>query len=169
MENLYIHIFLLALIVIISVFAVSHYRIIRGAILLGAVSFLVSVSLFILKAPIAAMFELSVCTGLITVIFISVISLTNPVYAGQKKTNELSMAKKIIILFLIVAICGFCIYLFDEKNISWIPVMNDAQKTVTTKDSLWNLRHVDLIGQALILLTGIFAVVVLFKKGKEEK
>lgn len=47
--------------------------------------------------------------------------------------------------------------------------MNDAQKTVTTKDSLWNLRHVDLIGQALILLTGIFAVVVLFKKGKEEK
>jgi NADH-quinone oxidoreductase subunit J len=122
-----------------------------------------------LKAPIAAMFELSVCTGLITVIFISVISLTNPVYAGQKKINEMSMVKKIIILFLIVAVCGFFIYLFDEKNINWIPVMNDAQKTVTTKDSLWNLRHVDLIGQALILLTGIFAVVVLFKKGKEEK
>lgn len=47
-----------------------------------------------LKAPIAAMFELSVCTGLITVIFISVISLTNPVYAGQKKINEMSMVKK---------------------------------------------------------------------------
>jgi len=169
LENLYIHIFLLFLVVITSVFAVSHFRIIRGAILLGAVSFLISIILFMLKAPIAAMFELSVCAGLITVIFISVISITNPPYIDQRKQNRISMWKKIIALLSIILICGICIYLLDEKNIAFIPVMQSASASLTTKDSLWNMRHVDLIGQALILLTGIFAVVVLFKKGKDEK
>ena len=169
MENLYIHIILLVSIVITSIFAVSHFRIIRGAILLGIVSFLVSICLFLLKVPIASMFELSVCAGLITVIFISVISLTNPPYIEQRKLNALTMTKKVIALFCIVVVCGLFIYLLDEKNISFIPVMHNTEKIISTRESLWNMRHVDLIGQALILLTGIFAVVVLFKKGKEEK
>lgn len=115
------------------------------------------------------MFELSVCAGLITVIFISVISLTNPPYVEQRKINALTMTKKVIALFFIVIVCGFFIYLLDEKNISFIPVMQNTEEIISTRESLWNLRHVDLIGQALILLTGIFSVVVLFKKGKDEK
>jgi len=123
-----------------------------------------------LKAPMAAMFELSVCAGLITVIFISVISITNPPYIDQRKQNRISMWKKIVALLSIILVCGVCIYIIDEKNIAFIPVMKNASAAaMTTKDSIWNMRHVDLIGQALILLTGIFAVVVLFKKGKDEK
>jgi NADH-quinone oxidoreductase subunit J len=31
---------------------------------------------------------------------------------------------------------------------------------------LWNLRHLDLLGQIAILLTGAFGVVILFKEWK---
>jgi len=33
---------------------------------------------------------------------------------------------------------------------------------------LWNLRQVDLLGQAIILLVGVFGIVVLFKEGQKK-
>lgn len=164
MDSIYIHIVLLSLIIIFSILAVSYARVIRGAILLGVVSMLVSISLFLLSSPLAGIFELSVCSGLITVIFVSVISLTIPPDDKQRKMNAVSMVKKMTLLFLLVLVCGFCLYVLNSKNITFIPLMQNVQETIDTRDNIWNLRHVDLIGQALILLTGIFAVVVLFKK-----
>jgi len=168
LDSIYIHIILLSLIIISSIFAVSYARVIRGAIILGIVSMLVSISLFLLSCPLAGIFELSVCSGLITVIFISVISLTVPPDDNQRKANSISMIKKIILLFLLVLVCGFALYMLDSKNITFIPLMQDIQEPIGTRDNIWNLRHVDLIGQALILLTGLFAVVVLFKKDKNK-
>lgn len=168
MDSIYIHIILLSLIIITSVFAVSYARVIRGAILLGIVSMLVSISLFLLSTPLAAIFELSVCSGLITVIFISVISLTVPPDDKERKKNSLSMAKKIVLLALLVVVCSISLYVLDSKNITFIPLMQNGQEILNTRDNIWNLRHVDLIGQALVLLTGVFAVVVLFKKDKDK-
>lgn len=168
MDSIYIHIILLALIIISSIFAVSYARVIRGAIILGIVSMLVSISLFLLSCPLAGIFELSVCSGLITVIFISVISLTLPPDEKQRKVNSVSMMKKMVLLILLVLVCAFSLYMLDSKNITFVPLMQNVQESIDTRDNIWNLRHVDLIGQALILLTGLFAVVVLFKKDKNK-
>ncbi|MEG1538182.1 MAG: hypothetical protein RR387_07875, partial [Clostridiales bacterium] len=51
---------------------------IKSAISLAAMSALLAIVLFMLGATWAGLFELSVCSGLITVIFISAISLTVP-------------------------------------------------------------------------------------------
>jgi ethanolamine transporter EutH len=29
---------------------------------------------------------------------------------------------------------------------------------------MWNIRHIDIMGQIIILLTGVFGVVILFKE-----
>ena len=50
---------------------------VAAAILLGAGSAVLSITFFIAGAPIAAVFELVVCAGLITVLFISTIGLTH--------------------------------------------------------------------------------------------
>jgi NADH-quinone oxidoreductase subunit J len=48
----------------------------KAAICLGVASALLGVLFFVLNAPYAAVFELSICAGLITVLFVSTISLT---------------------------------------------------------------------------------------------
>ncbi len=48
----------------------------KAAVSLAALSAVLTVILFMLKAPLAAVFELSVCAGLITVVFVSTISMT---------------------------------------------------------------------------------------------
>ena len=78
------------------------------------------------------------------------------------------MMKKMVLLVLLVLVCGFSLYMLDSKNITFVPLMQNVQESIDTRDNIWNLRHVDLIGQALILLTGLFAVVVLFKKDKNK-
>lgn len=69
---------LIVLIVTIVVFglAVINKDLLQSAILLGAGSASLSLVFFINTAPIAAAVELVVCAGLITVLFISAISLT---------------------------------------------------------------------------------------------
>ena len=42
------------------------------------------------------------------------------------------------------------------------PVENDV------KNIMWNVRHLDLLGQIAILLTGVFGVVTLFKESKHD-
>lgn len=160
---------MLSLIIITSIFAVSYARVIRGAILLGIVSMLVSIVLFVLTTPLAAIFELSVCSGLITVIFVSVISLTVPPDEQQRKKNTVTMRKKMMMLAILVAVCLMSLYVLSSENIGFIPIMNNTQENMDTRDTIWNLRHVDLVGQALILLAGLFAVVVLFKPDKDKK
>lgn len=66
---------LIVTIVVLSL-AVINRDLLQSAILLGAGSASLSIVFFINTAPIAAAVELVVCAGLITVLFISAISLT---------------------------------------------------------------------------------------------
>ena len=62
--------------VIVLFLAIEKQDLLHSAILLGMGSASLGVVFFIANAPIAAVFELVVCAGLITVLFISVIALT---------------------------------------------------------------------------------------------
>ena len=70
-------IFLVILAIISAVFAVRLTReILFSAIALGVLSIILAIICFKLDSPYAGVFELSVCAGLITVLFVVVISLT---------------------------------------------------------------------------------------------
>ena len=166
MGSMYIHVLLLGLLVIFSVIAAVNVRIVKAAILLAFISLLTTLVLFLLKMPLAAVFELSVCAGLITVIFISVISLTNPLTREERNEEKTKMFKRIIFLPIIVLVCGAAFYML-EKSVDFIPLVSGAA-SVPAENGMWNTRQIDLAGQIIIILAGIFGVIVLFKDNKDD-
>lgn len=66
----------LVAIVVCGILAVHLRDIIRATISLAVLSVVLSAIFFHLKAPYAGAFELSVCAGLVTVLFVAAISST---------------------------------------------------------------------------------------------
>jgi NADH-quinone oxidoreductase subunit J len=137
----------------------------KSAIGLAVTSVVLAILMFRLLAPLAAVFELSVCAGLITVVFISVISLTRP---GIEKNGAASIRLgKFIVLPLLVLGAGLALlwlkYQPDLSSVLALPQQEDMRRV------LWGERRLDLLGQVVVLLAGIFGVVVLFKeRGKKQ-
>ncbi|HEX7561381.1 MAG TPA: hypothetical protein VF347_04240, partial [Candidatus Humimicrobiaceae bacterium] len=69
---------LLIILVIAALMVVFSSRLLLAAISLAATSIMLTLLMFKLNSPIAAVFELSICAGLITVIFITTISFVKP-------------------------------------------------------------------------------------------
>ncbi len=59
-----------------AILAVQFEEILFSAISLAILSIIIAIIFFMLDSPYAAAFELSVCAGLITALFISAIALT---------------------------------------------------------------------------------------------
>jgi NADH-quinone oxidoreductase subunit J len=136
---------------------------VRAAMGLALSSVILGTLMFRLSSPMAAVFELSVCAGLIPALFISAISLTEPLTVGQKKTAmKQKLARFWLLPFLLLAL-GAGLSLMDLKfNLKPLP----AETVKDVRVILWNMRPVDLLGQIMILLTGVFGVVILLKEKK---
>ncbi len=156
--------FLLAVLVGAAIMAVFATDLLRGAVALALCS--VALTLVVFKsAQLAAVFELSVCAGLITVLFINGISLTTPRTEEEAKQAVKTHYRKFALLPLLVAVCGFMLWVNVDRIVTGIPIaaVHDGQ---TVGQILWNTRGLDLIGQITIMLVGVYGVVVLFKRGK---
>ncbi len=66
----------LGLVLLLAVLAIHLRDLLKGAVALALMSAILSAVFYRLGAPWAAMFELSVCAGFITVLFLAVIALT---------------------------------------------------------------------------------------------
>ncbi len=66
----------LGLVVLLALLAVHLRDLLKGALALAVMSAILAALFFRFGAPWAAMFELSVCAGFITVLFLAVIALT---------------------------------------------------------------------------------------------
>lgn len=161
---LIIEIFLLVMLVLSALFSVMARSLLKAATGLALVSILLTILIFRLNAPLAAVFELSVCAGLITVVFVSAISLTKPM--THKEIMELSKNKfrrykYLPVLVILAGIIGMRCF-----GLQIGPVALAAQKAADVRDILWNMRQLDLFGQVIIILAGAFGVVILFKERK---
>lgn len=79
-----IQIILLVVLVISALSAIWLRDLLKAGIALGILSVALSIIFFRMDSPYAAVFELSICSGLITVLFTSVVSLTK----GQDNTDS---------------------------------------------------------------------------------
>lgn len=164
-----IFVILLLLMVIAAVAAVMVRNLIKSAICLAAVSVFLTIILFLLGAPLAALFELSVCAGLITVVFVSAISLTTP----YKKEEVSELAKKRMARFIqlpfILALVAIVFGVMLAFSGTYINIPFSQPSTFTSfKEVFWNMRQADILGQIIIVFAGVFAVVVLFKERDEK-
>jgi NADH-quinone oxidoreductase subunit J len=152
---------LLISMIIAALWAVMTRSLLKAALGLAVTSAIITVIMFRFDSPLAGVFELSVCAGLITAVFISAISLMKPL--THKETLELSKAriKRYWYLPVIMLIVGGAL-IFSRVAMDF--KMPQVQPALDVRNVMWNSRQLDLLGQVVILLAGVFAVAVLFKE-----
>ena len=131
---------------------------------LALTSVILTVLMFRLDSPLAAVFELSVCTGLISVLFFSTISLTHSLTREEVLKHMKDRLVRFWYLPVIIIVVGIVLSLSHFKVNLVLPAP-ETEKDVRLV--LWNLRQLDIIGQVIILLTGVFGVVILFKEMRQ--
>jgi NADH-quinone oxidoreductase subunit J len=158
-----INLILLFVLLSAAVWTVMTTRLIRSIVGLAFTSAVLAAVIYRLNSPLAAVFELSVCAGLIPVIFITTVSFTHRI-----SKEELPVARKERLVrfrylpFIIIAaglVLSWC-FKIPQFNLPAAGPKEDVRNII------WYLRHLDLLGQIVILLAGAFGVVVLFKEDK---
>jgi len=149
---------ILSLTVLATVMTTS---LLQAAIGLAVTSALLTVVMFKLNAPLAALFELSVCAGLIPVIFITVISLTKPLSNEEMKTESREKMTRFWPLPIVFILAGIIAAYLKIRISLKLPMHGPS---LDVRQVLWSVRQIDLIGQLAVLLAGAFAILVLFKE-----
>ena len=153
-----IYISLLIAMLLAAVWTVMSRSVLKAAIGLAVTSAILTILIFMLNSPLAAVFELSVCTGLITVIFVSTISLTKPLTHKEIVEMARSRIKRYIFLPAVVILAGIALAFTKLKNDLVIPPSAAAD----VRDIMWNSRQLDLFGQIIVIIIGALGVVILF-------
>lgn len=152
-----INLILLLAMVGLALMAVFLRDLLRAAVSLAFMSALLAVVLYRMNSPYAAVFELSVVAGLITVLFVSAIALT-------KDEEQVAEARWQLYVFpLVLALAGVAILavvpaLFGSTPAGW------GNPTATFGGTLWGLRSLDILGQIAVIFGGVFGVLALFRE-----
>lgn len=163
--NLTVMILLLVGLVVSAMVCIIIRDLLKASIALAVVSAILAIIMFLLSAPLAAVFELSVCAGLITVVFISAISMTRIRSKEEIAQMEKERRKRFALLpvILIVLLAGVLFAIWPHLN-ALIPYNAAPLGTATEQNFFWNKRQVDLLGQIIIILAGVYGVLIFFKE-----
>ncbi len=156
-----VSILILVGLVVAALITVMTARLLVAIIGLAAASAMVSIVLFRMNAPLAAVFELSVGAGLIPAIFLSVIGMTQRLSPEAVSLRRKEKLRIYGILPVIVILIGVAL---TQVHLGQLPISTAAPIAEDVKTVIWNVRHMDLLGQILILLGGSFGMVVLVKE-----
>lgn len=154
-------IILLFVLILAALWTVITRSLLRSAIGLALTSVILTIIMFKLNSPLAAVFELSVCAGLISVLFVSTISLTHPLTREEIIRHMRERRAKFWSLPVIIIIMGIVLSFVNARQIIELPPPEQIKDVRTV---MWSIRHIDVMGQIIILLTGVFGVVILFKE-----
>ena len=158
-------ILLIVLLIGFGLLCVLTRSLLRAAIALAGTSAILTIIMFKLNSPLAAVFELSVCTGLISVVFVSAISLTHPLTKQEVLQHMRGRLHRFAFLPILIISLGVMLILLKPQIGQAVYMPNTVEDV---RLFMWGKRHLDLIGQILILLAGGIGVIVLFKD-KEKK
>jgi NADH-quinone oxidoreductase subunit J len=154
----------LALTVLAALWTVMTGGLMRSVLGLAATSVFVTLLMFMLGANLAAVFELSVCAGLITVVFVSTVAMTQPAPRAELLDKTRKRLRRYWYLPLILVAAGTALaFLTVDMPLITPPPAAEAE----VKELLWKSRQTDLLGQVVVLLAGVMGVIVLFKERKK--
>ncbi len=144
--------------------AVMSRSILKSAIFLAVASAALGVIMYRLGAKWAAVFEVSVCAGLVTAVFISAISLSNMKKDDIQKLYDDKKRMGFLPYFLIYAgVFVIAVALMKDINLTVIA----QEKVGEFQEVFWKTRGADILGQITAILIGGIAVVVLLKEGNK--
>jgi len=156
---------LLVLLVLAALWASLTTLLLRATIALALASAMLAVVMYSLGATIAAVLELSVCGGLISVVFVSVISLTQRKPFKYYLVRRMSRLSRFWPLPIVLVAAGVALSLVQAPVQVALPLPGGDGDVRTV---LWSSRQLDLFGQILILLAGVIGVLVLFKRESKD-
>lgn len=165
MNNFSIELGVLILMALAALWTVMTRSLLRSAIGLALTSAMLTVLMFRLHSPLAAVFELSVCSGLISVVFIATISLTQPMTQEKVLKHMMDRLERFWYLPILIVLVGIVLTFMDFKFDLTLPspeIERDARVV------LWNARPLDILGQIIMLLAGAFGIAILFKEAKKK-
>ena len=152
--------------ILAALWTVMTVRLIRSIVGLALTSAILSVIMYRLKSPLAAVFELSVCSGLISVIFVTTVSFTQRISKENLHIRRRERLLRFWYLPVILIAAGLLLsqyLLVPQFNLHTLA----PAKELDARNVLWHFRHLDLLGQVVMLLAGALGVVVLFKEYKK--
>ena len=143
-------------------FSVLSRHLINAAISLAAVSAACGVLMYVLGAHTAAIFEVSVCSGLVTVIFISAVSLSN----GDRQAS--APEKRAHLLPIILIAIGAVLVIAALLSGFSLGTQGEIVNTDSFSNVFWETRQADIFGQMVAILAGASAIVVFFKESEKQ-
>jgi len=155
----------LAFLLVFCVMAVTSRSILKSAIYLAVASATLGVIFYLMAARWAAVVEVSACSGLVTVIFISAISLSkerkDDIHKKYDDEKRMRFLPHLLIIGGIVLIAAALFIKGFRVPDSTAPAAEDF------REIFWNTRQADIFGQIITILIGGIAVSVLFRDSKE--
>ena len=164
--NLIIIIVLLTGLVISAVICAVLSDLLKAAIALAVTSAILSAILFLVGAPLAAVFELSVCAGLITVVFISACSMNRTRTKEEHEVRQKARNRRFFLLPAILLALTAIMAMLLWPHITSIGPAAASSAGSGVQAALWGARQVDLLGQIVLILTGVYGVIVFFKEAE---
>ncbi len=153
-----------AFMLVFGVYAVMSRSIIRSAIGLALCSACLSMAFYNMGAQVASMFELSVCSGLVTVVFIAGISFAHaPKAELMKEYNDQKRSMALPALLIVAGVVMIMIALIVGGEGLSMTLTDESG----TKELLWGARQADVWGQMAAILCGGVAITVLFREEKK--
>ncbi len=157
---------LLPLLVLFGFYTVLSKSLLKMAIGLALVSATLTALLFAMDSPLAAVFELSVCAGLITVVFVSVISLTQAGSPQEQQKGEPNHYARFLPMVILVLLMAWALRsVFSDTPVPLCSVSSGQD----IRHTLWGLRKLDVFGQLAAMFAGIYGVIVLFRGISHDK
>jgi NADH:ubiquinone oxidoreductase subunit 6 (subunit J) len=128
--------------------AIRARQLIESALWLAGTSVLVSIALYALGAQTAAVIELSVGAGLVTVLFVFAISI-----AGDDALKERVFIRNRVAITLTI---GFAVLL------GWMVLPVDTASSIASEASfaviVWDNRALDVLLQLVLIFTGVLCL-----------
>ncbi|MCM8764100.1 MAG: NADH-quinone oxidoreductase subunit J [Candidatus Omnitrophica bacterium] len=153
---------LLAGVLIFAVLAVFLRDMLRAVICLLISSIFLGIVFFGLHAPYAGVFEISVVAGLIMVLFILTISLTG----GRGDFESPFSLPVFLVLFVIFSYVVLIVIFKSGTAVGLVGVVDERGRF---GEVLWIDRTLDMIGQISIIFAGVFVILSVIGKKKDDK
>jgi NADH-quinone oxidoreductase subunit J len=143
----------------LMVLAIGALRdLLYAAVALAVASVALSIVLFSLGANTAAAFELSVCAGLITVLFVSTVSLTKD--SDQQIEHRWG---RILLLPAAAAAAAGAWFLVSWLADALPAVVGQGAGPAGFPQTFWGLRATDILAQLGIVLAGVLGILAVLR------
>lgn len=131
--------------------AVASWDYLVSILSLSGASIALAVYFYLAGAPIAAVFEAVVAAGLVTVLFLFVVSLTE---TEADATEHLVGTKRAIVGVALAALGGIAVAVW-----TLLEATGGAPSDVAFAEALWSGRSIDLLAVTVLVFVGVLAVV----------